>query len=124
MSVRAIPIPISAAVELTAFFRRNGYVRRHDAARYAAQGCMKYKKGGEIRLVANEDKERVRIQRLLKLAGFKAGRPFRKSAERTQACVPIYGREQVARFLSMLEGTEKCQQSAAPYRRKPAAGAP
>jgi hypothetical protein len=68
---------------------------------------MKYKKGEEIRLVANGTEEQVRIQRLLKLAGFKAGRPFRKSAERRQVCVPIYGREQVARFLSMAEKTEK-----------------
>jgi len=114
----------AAAVELTALFRRNGCVRRHDATRYARQGCMKYKKGEEIRLVANGHAERVRIQRLLKRAGFKAGRPFRKSAERTQICIPIYGREQVAGFLSMAEETEKCQPSAAPYRRKPAAGAP
>ncbi len=76
---------------------------------------MKYKKGEEIRLVANGDAERVRIQRLLKRAGFKAGRAFRKSAERTQICIPIYGREQVAGFVKMVEETEKCQPSAAPY---------
>ena len=98
-------IPPSTAAELTAFFRRNGYTRRHDAVRYAMQGCMKYKKGDEIRLVANGNEERVRIQRLLKCAGFKAGRPFQKSAERTQTCIPVYGREQVARFLSMVEET-------------------
>ena len=114
----------TSSVELTALFRRNGCVRRHDATRYARQGCMKYKKGEEIRLVANGEEERVRIQRLLKRAGFKAGRPFRKSAERTQICLPIYGREQVAGFLKMVDETEKCQPSAAPYRRKPAAGAP
>ena len=100
-------IETAAAVELTALFRRNGCVRRHDAARYARQGCMKYKKGEEIRLVANGTVEQARIQRLLKLAGFKGGRPFRKSAERRQICVPLYGREQVARFLSMVEETEK-----------------
>lgn len=103
-------IPVSVAAELTAFFRRNGYVRRHDAARYAAQGCMKYKKGEEVRLIANGTEERARIERLLKLAGFKAGRPFRKSPQRTQICVPIYGREQTARFLSMVKGTEERQQ--------------
>lgn len=117
-------IDTAASVELTALFRRNGCVRRHDATRYARQGCMKYKKGEEIRLVANGAEERVRIQRLLKCAGFKAGRPFRKSPERTQICIPIYGREQVTAFLSMAEETEKCQPSASPYRRKPAAGAP
>jgi len=114
----------TTSVELTALFRRNGCVRRHDATRYAKHGCMKYKKGDEIRLVANGDAERVRILCLLKRAGFKAGRTFRKSKERKQICIPIYGREQVARFLKMAEETEMCQPSAAPYRRKPAAGAP
>ena len=46
-------IPASVAAELTAFFRRNGYVPRHDAARYAAEAYMQYKKGEEVRLVAN-----------------------------------------------------------------------
>jgi len=113
----------AASVELTALFRRNGCVRRHDATRYATQGCMKYKKGEEIRLVANRNAERVRIQRLLKRAGFKAGRAFRKSAERKQICIPIYGREQVARFVKMVEETEKIQPSAAPHA-LPRAGAP
>ena len=99
--------------ELMALFRRNGCVRRHNAMRYARQGYMKYKKGEEIRLVANGDEERVRIQRLLKRAGFKAGRPFRKAPERNQFCVPIYGREQVARFLRMVEETETCQPAGA-----------
>jgi hypothetical protein len=80
---------------------------------------MKYKKGEEVRLIANEREERVRIMRLLKLAGFKAGRPYRKSAERTQTCIPIYGREQVARFLSMVEETGECQQDKSSVRGKP-----
>ena len=95
--------------ELTAVFRRNGCVRRHDAERYATQGCTKYKKGEEIRLVANGREEQERIVRLLRLAGYKAGRPFRKAPQRAQFCVPIYGREQFARFQSMLEETETCQ---------------
>ena len=83
-------------------------MRRHDAGRYATQGYMKYKKGEEIRLVANGREEQEQILRRLKLAGFKAGRPFRKAPERNQFCVPIYGREQVARFLNMVEETETC----------------
>jgi hypothetical protein len=95
--------------ELTALFRRNGCMRRHDAGRYATQGCMKYKKGEEIRLVANGREEQERILRRLKQAGFRAGRPFRKAPDRNQFCVPIYGREEVARFLRMVEETETCQ---------------
>ena len=51
--------------------------------------------------------------RRLKLAGFRAGRPFRKAPERNQFCVPIYWREQVARFLRMVEETETCQPAGA-----------
>ena len=68
---------------------------------------MKYKKGEEIRLVANTASERAHILRLLKLANFKAGRPFRKNQQSNQFCVPVYGREQVARFLQMVNETEK-----------------
>ncbi len=74
---------------------------------------MKYKKGVEMRLVANGREEQERILRRLKLAGFRPGRPFRKGPERNQFCVPIYGREQVARFLRMVEETETCQPSVA-----------
>jgi hypothetical protein len=82
---------------------------------------MKYKKGEEIRLIANDSEERVRIMRLLKLAGFKPGRPFRKSPQRkrTQFCIPVYGHEQVARFLRMVEETEECQQDKSSVRGKP-----
>ncbi len=89
-------------------------MRRHDAERYATQGYRKYKKGEEIRLVANGREEQERILRRLKLAGFRAGRPFRKAPERNQYCVPIYGREQVARFLRMVEKTETCQPPLSP----------
>jgi hypothetical protein len=68
---------------------------------------MQYKKGEEVRLIANGNEERVRIVRLLRRAGFKAGRPFRKGVGRTQFCIPVYGREQVARFLSMVEAAEE-----------------
>ncbi len=88
-------------------------MRRHDAGRYATQGYMKYRKGDEIRLVANGRKEREQILRRLKLAGFRAGRPFRKAPGRDQFCVPIYGREQVARFLRMVKETEKCRPAGA-----------
>ena len=107
---KAPTTPPPAVLELAAFFLRNGYVRRHNPARYAAVGCMKYKKGDEVRLVANDDVERARILLLLKTAGFKPGLPFRKGKRGGQYRVPIYGREQVARFLRIVEETGACQQ--------------
>jgi hypothetical protein len=95
--------PPPAVLELVAFFLRNGYVRRHNFARYAAVGCMKYKKGYEVRLVANDDAELARILLLLKDSGFKSGRPYRNRKTGGQYRVPIYGREQVARFLRIVE---------------------
>lgn len=95
--------PPPAVLELVAFFLRNGYVRRHNSARYAAVGYMKYKKGYEVRLVANDDAELARILLLLKDSGFKPGRPFRSDKTGGQYRVPIYGREQVARFLRIVE---------------------
>ncbi len=103
------PIPNAVAFELTSFFLRNGYVRRHNPVRYAADGCMKYKKGDEIRLVANSISERVHILRLVETMGFKAGQPHQKSKTSGQYRIPIYGREQVARFLQIIEETKQCQ---------------
>ena len=100
--------PDAVALELAALFRRNGYVRLHDPVRYAADGCMNYKKGDEVRLVANTEAERVRVLLLLRTAGFKPGRPFRKNEHGGQYRVPIYGREQVARFLRTIEETNGC----------------
>ena len=101
--------PPPAVLELAAFFLRNGYVRRHNPARYAAVGCMKYKKGYEVRLVANDDVELARILLLLKDSGFKPGRPFREDKIGGLYRVPIYGREQVARFLRIVEETGECR---------------
>jgi len=113
--MKQAPTTADAAVrELAAFFQRNGYVRRHNPVRYAAVGYKKYKKGDEVRLVANDDAERARIPFLLKTAGFKPGRPFRKDKKSRQYRVPIYGRKQVARFLRIVGETGECQ-PAPPY---------
>lgn len=106
----------SAAIsELAVLYDRNGYVRRHNPARRKADGCMVYKKGDEVRLVANTPSELARILQLLRTKGFKPGRPFLKHKQGSQYQVPLYGREQVARFLRKIEETKQCQQGAAPY---------
>lgn len=87
----------AALASLAEFFHRNGYVRRQNRARVKSEGFQRYKKGDEIRLIANSPLELDEIRHLLSEAGIRAGRPFKKSNQFRQ---PIYGREQVTRFLS------------------------
>ncbi len=94
---------------LAALFRRNGYVRRQSAARLNAEGYGAYKKGDEVRLVADSRAELAEVRRLLRAAGFKPGRPFRKANQYRQ---PLYGRQQVARFLALVGEQEAGQRGA------------
>jgi hypothetical protein len=87
---------------LSAFFHRNGYVRRANPVRKKEMGRL-YKKGAEVRLVAESAAELAEIRRLLRKAGFKRGRPFAKARQWRQ---PVYGVAEVARFLSLV-GTPK-----------------
>ena len=92
------------AKQLAEFFHRNGYVRQVNLERRAEVSAKVYKKGDEIRLVANSADELEVIQQLLLAAGFKFGKPFQKDRQFRQ---PIYGRTEVARFLNMVEQTDK-----------------
>ncbi len=96
---------ISAQVvkQLAAYFHRNGYVRRVDAVRRIVDGQL-YKKGAEVRLVADTRVELAEIRRLLKQAGFKRARPFTKANQWRQ---PLYGVEEVARFLKLVGKPKK-----------------
>lgn len=94
------PTMRQAKRQLTALFERNGYVRWQNPDRIAEVGSQVYKKGDEVRLVAESDAELAHIQQLLEVRGFVSGRPFVKG--KYQYCVPIYGREQVTRFLAVV----------------------
>ncbi len=91
-------LPARSLARLKALFGRNGYVRIQNPDRVEPGGRV-YKKGDEARLVAANRTELAEIRRLLKEAGFKIGRPFAKSNQFRQ---PIYGRDQVARFISLM----------------------
>ncbi|MCW5776906.1 MAG: hypothetical protein KIS87_10745 [Phycisphaeraceae bacterium] len=91
--------PAKVAEQLAAFYRRNGYVRRQNAKRLNKEGYMGYKKGDEIRLVVATKAELATVKKLLKAAGVRHGKPFAKAQ---QIAVPIYGRDQVARFLKLI----------------------
>jgi hypothetical protein len=95
----AVRVPKAVVKKLAWFFHRNGYVRRLNPERRSELGSQFYKKGDEARLVANSQTELADIQRLLQAAGFKLGKPFQKGQQYRQ---PIYGRAEVARFLSMV----------------------
>jgi hypothetical protein len=85
--------------ELARYFRRNGYVRWQNPKRLAREGYMGYKKGDEVRLTAQDEQELQYIHELLVQAGFRPGHPFVKGQ---QYRLPIYGREEVGRFLRLV----------------------
>ncbi len=89
----------AAEKRITEYYRRNGYMREQNEDRLAAEGYGVYKKGDEIRLVAQTDAELEEITGLLTFLGFKHGRPFVKG---WQLRVPVYGREQVAQLVTIL----------------------
>lgn len=84
---------------LAGLFRRNGYVRWQNADRLEDEGYAVYKKGDEVRLVVDTRAELAEVRRLLRAAGFKRSKPFRKARQYRQ---PIYGRREVARFLALI----------------------
>lgn len=90
---------ISAEEELVRLFKRNGYVRAQDPRRQQKEGSQRYKKGDEVRLVANSWEELKHIEALLSRTGYWPGRPFRKGG---QLRLPIYGKDQVRGFLEMV----------------------
>lgn len=86
------------AAELAKRFRLNGYVRRPDP-KLRAEAPDTYKKGYEVRLVADSQVELREVRRLLRAAGFEPGRPFAKANQWRQ---PLYGRQAVTRFLQLV----------------------
>jgi hypothetical protein len=90
--------PRNVVRQLAASFRRNGYMRLPNAERRVDEP-HEYKKGYEIRLVADSLVELRTIRRLLRAAGFKPPAAFAKARQWRQ---PIYGREAVGRFLDLI----------------------
>jgi hypothetical protein len=86
------------AEQLAWFYQRNGYVRWCSPKRRRREG-LRYKKGDEVRLVAESKRELLDIRRMLRQAGFKPGRPFRKGQQIRQ---PVYGIAEVQRFLELI----------------------
>ncbi len=87
------------AKQLGAFYRRNGYVRWQNVRRQRNEPHASYKKGDEVRLVAESRAELRLIRRLLGRTGFRVVRPFIKGRQYRQ---PLYGRDEVRRFLQLI----------------------
>lgn len=94
-----LPSKRVAIRRLARLFWRNGYVRWQNLRRLEDEGSNRYRKGVEVRLVAESEQELRLIRRLLLAAGFEPGRPFAKGRQFRQ---PIYGRQAVARFLELV----------------------
>ena len=87
------------AKQLAAFFRRNGYVRPPARKRKPGHERGLFRRGYEFRLTAGSPSELRLICALLRRAGFKPGRPFVKDRQFRQ---PVYGREELERFLLLI----------------------
>lgn len=85
--------------QLVKYFQRNGYFRIPDKNLRRQKG-KDYKKGYEVRLVANDEKELLEINSLLTKAGFKVGKSFIKNNKFVQ---PIYGKDAVDKFQSFIK---------------------
>ena len=85
-------------VILSQLFHRNGCVRVPDS-KLRKVGSQTYKRGFELRFVARSETELKQINRLLRDAGFKPGKPYQKGRQNVQ---PVYGRETVKKLCAVL----------------------
>lgn len=88
---------------LLQIFLRNGHLREPDILLKKQLG-QKYKKGYEVRLVANSRQELRDIRRALKAVDLNAGSHFKKNRQTVQ---PVYGKEAVGLFKSWVSTSKK-----------------
>lgn len=84
---------------LVQFLRRSGYLRLPDEERRQKDG-QHYKKGYEIRLVLNSQRELATVRRSLRKIGIKPAKSFKKHKRWVQ---PIYGKSAVESFHNWLD---------------------
>lgn len=83
----------------------NGACVRTPSEERREEGHDKYKKGWEIRFSVRSRAEATEVRRTLDAAGLQPGRPYRK--HKTTWIVPMYGRDQVTRFLGWVEAADR-----------------
>lgn len=89
----------SRAALLKQIFDRNGYYRIPDEDLRQEKKAA-YKKGYEIRFVAQNYKEYLEIRKLLKALGFLPGKAFLKGAQRV---IPVYGKDNYFAFRELMK---------------------
>ncbi len=82
----------SAKKRLIEYFERSGCVRYPDLKLRKKAGCMKYKKGWEVRFTAKTNQELDLIGKLLDEVGLKKGKPYKNGNSIIQ---PVYGEQAV-----------------------------
>ncbi|MBI4729708.1 MAG: hypothetical protein HY775_09460 [Acidobacteria bacterium] len=82
-------------------FARDGYVRVPDLRRRQELGSSTFKKGWEVRLVADTEDELWLLRSCLLVVGFSPGASFRKVRRRV---LPVYGRSAVEWFAPSSRG--------------------
>ena len=110
--MRALTESGSPAEQLGALFARNGYVRPQNQDRIADEGWTKYKKGVELRLTADSEAELEQIRGLLQTAGFRIGKAYHHGDRQFRQ--PVYGRQQVERFLELVGLPQVAEQARQP----------
>ena len=93
-----------ATDRLIALVRERGYFRVASAAKRKKRK-LKYKRGWETRIPAEDKAEAQTIQQIIRDAGFKPGRPFQKH---NQFIVPLYGKEPTLRLQEIVSGKSGC----------------
>ena len=89
-----------AALEtLIRYFQSNGYVRLPNLEK-RKKLQSNYKKGYELRFVADTKSELREIRQCLQCTGFGVGKPFVKGRQFVQ---PVYGKKQLDRFLAIAD---------------------
>lgn len=88
----------SPQTQLAQFYARNGCLRAPNPERL---GDPSYKKGCEIRLIADDKIELRHIREALEQLGFALPRAFSKNE--FQWVQPIYGRAQIERFFEVCQ---------------------
>lgn len=97
MRKKTASAPSSTARQLAAWFDAHGWVQSPPKKPKGKAADSRH--GYEVRLTASP-REVPGLVRMLKQAGFKPGKPHAKG---NRLRVPLYGREQVARFKAMIK---------------------
>ena len=84
-------------------FLRNGYLRIKDSSRIEESKTQKYKKGFEVRLVANDEAELELIRAAISALDLHVAKSFQKGKQMVQ---PIYGEEITRKFEKLKKNKE------------------